>query len=107
MVKKGESNIERLLGNIEERVGNLIDRVEENRSENASQHKEIMKIEKDLCDHVNHENKLMDKRITELEKDRDQEVYEKKGQKKIWKWVAGILGLIVTLMSIGHGFGIF
>ena len=121
-MKKAESgqlnSIERLLGNLEGRVETLIDTVKDNRAQNDKEHKQIMDSQDKLCEHVNHENELMrkeikankeeiTKRVVVIEDQHQDEKSMKKGQKTIYKIVIAVLSLIVTLMAIGTGFGIF
>lgn len=61
----------------------------------------IMSQHKELCEHVNHENQKMDARITTLENCRIENRGEKKGEKRVWKYIStglGTFGVIVTIL---------
>jgi hypothetical protein len=64
--KQGNS-IERTLGRIESTLDSFKDIMAEDKKENKEAHEDLLKKQDNLCIHVNHENELLCKRMTDIE----------------------------------------
>jgi type II secretory pathway component PulF len=82
-----------IIARIDERLGNLI-------KSNEKEHKEIIEVAKELCVHVNDENRKMDTRIKSLEDTRTQNEAMKKGELRVYKYATAILAIAVAVVTI-------
>lgn len=105
MGTKFEETVESFISRIDERVKNITELIENHIIDNKEDYRKIISGQKELCEHVNHENEKMDARLLILEEDKKIKENQKEYQLKIYKCLIAILGTISTILGIGRLLG--
>lgn len=92
--------VKTIVARIEERLTNFID-------QNKIDHSKFeLKVE-DLCKHVNHEIELLNNRVAIVEDKQIASDSEKRGMMGVWKAVAAVLSVTLTIIGILKYFNLF